>query len=217
MIWREPTKASRGRRARAVLALAAFLSATTLLDASAALAQQKPRIVLLPIVVHSAENPDYLRRGLADMLVSRFTQVGVFEVLHLDDPKYATTRIQVAIATARAQGADFVLFGSFTRFGNGASLDMQAAAASEAEDGLAIREIFVHSGSIGEVIPDLEDLVGKVTRMAASDYQPSATGAAAAPVRSGSSAQTDIEDLRRRVEALERGLRAVESGAPASP
>jgi TolB-like protein len=187
-----------------------------LVMSSAASAQAKPKLALLPIVVHSAENPDYLRRGLSDMLASRFTQAGVFEVLRVDDMKYATTRIGEATEAGEALDADFVLFGSFTRFGNGASLDMQAAAADSSGEGAAIREIFVHSGSIGEVIPDLEDLVGKVTRMAVTDYQspggadPTTAGPAAA------SGPVSLEDLQRRVEALERALRAVQGGLPAS-
>ena len=100
--------------------------------------------------------------------------------------------------------AQFVLFGSFTRFGTGASLDVQCAATS-ATEAEPLREIFVHSGSIGDVIPDLDDLVGKVARFVIEDYQDSAVadGDAALP-----SARA-LSDLRRRVEVLEEALRGL--------
>lgn len=178
------------------------LTALLLLAApSRAQEDSKPEIALLPVVVHSAEDPAYLRAGLADMLVSRLEQAGVFEVLRIGDPTKATTSLSEALATAREVGAGFVLFGSFTRFGQGASLDMQAASTAPGEEGSPLREIFVHSGSIGDVIPDLDELVGKVSRFAVRDFDESPT--AAGPER----ARPSVDRLRRRVDALESETR----------
>ena len=88
--------------------------------------QQKPSILLLPMVVHSSESPGYLRRGLSDMLMARFQQADQFVLIQVEDPAMATTQLDQAVEAGRAVGADFVLFGSFTRFGEGASLDMHA-------------------------------------------------------------------------------------------
>jgi TolB-like protein len=158
-------------------------------------------IAILPVVVHSAEDPAYLRAGLADMLVSRLEQADVFEVVRVNDAAKATTQLDAALATGRAAGADFVLFGSFTRFGQGASLDMQAASTAPGAQGETLREIFVHSGSIGDVIPDLDELVGKVSRFAVADYED--RGVAAGPERT----RPSVDKLRRRVDALERESR----------
>ncbi len=165
-------------------------------------AQERLSIALLPVVVHSAESPDYLRWGLADMLSSRFEQAGAFRVIRVDDSAKSTTRLSEALELGREVGADFVLFGSFTRFGAGASLDMQAAATAHGESGETLREIFVHSGSIGEVIPDLEDLVGKVTRFANADYTPSE--ASAAGPSHPSTAGSGSRELAKRVATLEK-------------
>ncbi len=207
------------RRSRAVAWLSGLLLVACLIaafgHAPAALAKDKPKLLLLPVIVHSSESPDYLRAGLADMLASRFIQAGNFEVVLLDDPTKATTRIPVALAIAREEGADFVLFGSFTRFGEGASLDMQAAATAEGEDGQTLREIFVHSGSIGEVIPDLKDLVGKVTRFAIPEYTPAP--AAVAPSTAPAGRRDDnTAELRRRISALEQAVRALEQSSGAN-
>lgn len=161
----------------------------------------KVSIALLPVVVHTAEDPAYLRAGLTDMMVSRLEQAGLFEVTRVADAGAATTHLSEALDVGRAAGADFVLFGSFTRFGEGASLDMQCASTLGTETE-TLREIFVHSGSIGDVIPDLEELVGKISRFAVDDFEARVVGGGAAP-----RARPSESKLRRRVETLERETR----------
>ena len=178
--------------------------------------QEKPRILLLPVVVHSAESPGYLRRGLSDMLMARFQQGDQFELIEVEDPELATTSLEEAVEPARDRGADFVRFGSFTRFGEGASLDMHAAATEEVSEDSGLREIFVHSGQIGEVIPDLDDLVGKVTRFAIDDFVP---GSASSDGHGASSARppVSVAELQRRVEKLEQRLEALSSSSNVTP
>ncbi len=86
-----------------------------------------PKLLLIPIVVHSAEDPEYLRSGLADMLAARFARIGALELVLLDEPGRGTTDLAQALELGRKAGADYVLFGSFTRFGQGASLDVQCS------------------------------------------------------------------------------------------
>jgi len=166
---------------------------------------ERLEIAVIPVVVHSSEDPEYLRAGIGDMLISRLEQAGVLEVVRVTNASKATTSVQAAIETGREAGADFVLFGSFTRFGQGASLDMQAASTAPGADGETLREIFVHSGSIGDVIPDLDELVGKVSRFAVSDFkEPTSSGPSEARAR------PSVDKLRRRVDALERETREME-------
>ena len=98
-----------------------------------------------------------------------------------------------------------MLFGSFTQFGQGASLDMQCAATARTTSERPLREIFVHSGSIGDVIPDLDELVGKVSRFAIRDFA-GTPAASAAPTGGAGVSRRLTEDLRKRVEALESTL-----------
>jgi TolB-like protein len=204
-----PSRLQRAGRCLRTVALAIAVGA---LSAPPTFATTPVKIAMLPMVVHSSESPEYLRQGLADMLASRFEQLEVFEVIRVEDPRKATTRLATALETGRAAGADMVLFGSFTRFGQGASLDVQAAATKPGADGQTLREIFVHSGSIGEVIPDLDDLVGKVTRFAVPGYAlpvPAVPAAAGAPRPAVT--RRDIEELTSRIEALEESLRGAQT------
>jgi len=173
----------------------------------------KPRLALLPMVVHSNEDPNYLRQGLSDMLTARFTKEAVVEVIPIEDASRATIDLEEALETARNVGAEYVVFGSFTRFGQGASLDVQTAAIAAGPDGETLREIFVHSGSIGAVIPDLDDLVGKVTQFAVGDYESSSAAsdgaAGTAPPAARAAAPSD---LLRRIEALEAEVQALKTG-----
>jgi len=179
-------------------------------------------LALLPLVVHSSENPDYLRAGLADMLASRLEQAGIFRVIEVEDPIAATTRLRDAIEQGRKAGGRYVLFGSFTRFGQGASLDMQCAETATNPNDVPLREIFVHSGSIGEVIPDLETLVGKVSRFVSSDYERPVADAeegetSRSPNRSLGDLELRVRDLEAAIERLEADPGPSVDSAPASP
>lgn len=173
----------------------------------------RQRMAILPVVVHSAEDRDYLRAGLADMLNARFQQYGRFDVERVDDAGLGTTRLRSAVETGRELGVDYVLFGSFTRFGTGASLDMQCAHIGP-EGGVVepgLREIFVYSGSIGEVIPDLDELVGKVHRFALPGFDEGAVDVAAGPpTPAAGPPSADLEALLDRVRTLEEQVRQLE-------
>jgi TolB-like protein len=200
-----------------MLLLAIAVAIAAVLGASAARAQEpdagavrvsarKPKLALLPMVVHSNEDPEYLRQGLSDMLEARFTKEAVIDVIAVADPVHATTDLESALATAANVDAEYVVFGSFTRFGQGASLDVWTASTAAGPDGETMREIFVHSGSIGNVIPDLDDLVGKITRFAVGDYVPAGEGPPGTE-RRGMSAT----ELLGRIQALEKRLGALET------
>jgi hypothetical protein len=177
-----------------------------LIAAAPALAESDPKILLLPIVVHSSEDPEYLRNGLADMLNARFSRIGGLEVIRPDDPEKGTTKLDHALKLGRKAGADFVLYGSFTRFGQGASLDVQCSPTDESKTREPLPEIFVHSGSIGEIIPDLDELAGKVSRFAKGEDVSPAALAAPAAATDFETVDPGTEDLISRIEALETAL-----------
>jgi outer membrane protein insertion porin family len=166
------------------------------------------RVAILPMVIHAAGGEsDYLSKGLAEMLSARLEQAGGIQVVRLQSNSRSTTQTSVAIEAGRAAKAEFVVFGSFTRFGEGASLDVRCArvdAAGGRGDAEA-SQVFVQSGQIGDIIPRLADLSGRVIHF----VKGGAVAAAPAPtgVRGGASAgAASVGDLERRVEALERAV-----------
>jgi hypothetical protein len=115
---------------------------------------------------------------------------------------------EAARETARAAGAQWVLFGSFTRFGEGASLDMHCLPVS-APGEPDPRSIFVQTGVLAELIPRLDGLAERVALHVRGRAAP-ATAAEGGP------AGREVDQLRDRVEALERWAAATAAAnAPA--
>jgi TolB-like protein len=175
------------------ISLVAVLGAVVAAGAAAA---DPVRVALLPVTVHSSEaGSDYLSAGLASMLASRLEQFDDVALIRLDDAKDAAQGRDAAVAAAQQAGAEYVVFGSFTQFGQGASLDLQCANAADASgDG---RRIFVQSGTLGEIIPKLDELAAKIHLHVSGGKR---AGDAAAPAPGGS----NLANLESRVEALER-------------
>jgi TolB-like protein len=173
------------------------------------------RVALLPVAVHSSDaGSGYLSAGLASMLSSRLEQFDEIAVIRLDDAKAVGAQPAAAIAAGREAGADFVVFGSFTQFGAGASLDLQCAHTAAGSDPGGPRRMFVQSGALGDIIPKLDDVAGKIHL-----YVTGAQGeAASAPAAPGASGWASLADLTHRVELLERTVfRSGPEEGPAQP
>ena len=204
---KRPIPVLKGLGAYAAAALGTLVSV-------AALADEPVRVALLPIVVHSSGRSDYLRDGLGDMLFTRIDGrrgITAVRVAPDGDARDALTR---AIAAGRSAGADYVVFGSFTRFGDGASLDLFCASVAENGDGREPpRELFIQAGNLADIIPALDGLVEKMVGFVGQNG--SGVSAVSAPAGEAPNATADYDDLRRRVEALEAAL--AEGGYPAEP
>ena len=175
--------------------------------AGSAPAEERRTVAILPVVIHAVEQQDYLRDGLADMLASRLGQQPGIGVILVDDPSKATLEPSAARAAAQAVGAQWVLFGSFTRFGEGASLDMQCLPVAAPGDP-GPRSIFVQSAQIAELIPRLDGLAERVALHVLGRDGAVEGGASVA-------GRAELDELRRRVDALERRLAASAAAAPA--
>ena len=144
--------------------------------------------MILPIVVHSAaSNSSYVSRGITDMISSRLEQTGRVQVERVEDPGSATTELGKALGLGKSRGGDYLIFGAFTQFGDGASLDVHCLpldVKSEAE-AAAARRIFISSGTMGDIIPKLDEIVDRLalyTKVARAEeaQQPGAPPPAAA-------------------------------------
>jgi len=163
------------------------------------------------MVVNAAEDPAYLRDGLSDMLTSRLGQQRGLAVVRVEGAEAATIEASAAREAGRGAGADWVVFGSFTRFGQGASLDLRCVRVEDGGGGGDPRSIFVQADEVGEIIPGLDRVAIRV-----GDYIRGAGGGAAvaAPAPGASAApESEVVELRGRVEALEGRVFGAEGGA----
>ena len=112
------------RKTLAVLALIAivFFSAGSGADVV-------KKVAVLPFQINAAEDYSYLRDGILDMLASRLAWEGKVEVIEKQAVKEAIAGHQGQLDEAFARevgqrlGADYVLFGSLTIFGDSVSID----------------------------------------------------------------------------------------------
>ncbi|MBS3918430.1 MAG: VCBS repeat-containing protein [Deltaproteobacteria bacterium] len=88
------------------------------------------KVAILPFIIHSQENLDYLREGINDILTSRITVEGkiiVVERTLVERILWEMRPIRLDEAVAKQvgtrAGADYVVLGSITKIGNYISLD----------------------------------------------------------------------------------------------
>jgi len=175
-------------------------------------ADERVRVALLPVVVHSAEGRDYLQKGMADMLLSRLGRDPRLAVIPVEDASTATTDAEAARKTGLANNADFVVFGSFTRFGEGASLDLSCASVRDEER--EPRKIYVHASTMGALIPLLDGIADR-TSFAVLGSTPAEAGVASGPAVAPDANAVEVQDQSRGVESREGA--APDPGAGSKP
>ena len=96
------------------------------------------KVAILPFIIHSQENLDYLREGINDILTSRITVEGriiVIERTVVERILYEMrpTRLDETVAkqVGNRAGADYVVLGSITKVGNYISLDARLISITE--------------------------------------------------------------------------------------
>jgi TolB-like protein len=181
--------------------LAALVAGGSLLGLPVISHAQTVRVAMLPIAVNSSlSETDYLSTGLADMLTARLEQSGQIAITRLGES--APDRAS-AIEAGKKAGAEFVLFGSYTQFGDGASLDLRCVeVAGDSSD--TPRRVFIQAGSPGEIIPKLGDLSESMTRYLVGAAVATNSAPAADATATAATADSELADLQQRIEALER-------------
>jgi len=103
------------------------------------------QVAILPFLIHSQENLDYLREGIYDILSSRVTVEGRIEVVERSAVERALyeerpMRIDEAVAAKIGQklGADYVVLGSITKVGDYISLDARLISITEGKPPLGV-------------------------------------------------------------------------------
>jgi TolB-like protein len=180
---------------------ALLIAFAALLASPRARADDRVRVALLPLVVHSSEGREYLQQGMTDMLVSRLGRERRIAVIPIEGAATATTDAEAARKTGLANDAAYVVFGSLTRFGEGASVDL--AVASVTNPASEPRKIYIHADTMGALIPLLDGAADRVSGVVLSGGGPEAV---AAGPDAASGTTSEVQELRRRVEVLERAV-----------
>jgi TolB-like protein len=172
------------------------LSVIAALGARGALAEDTAggvkKVAVVPFAMNSDKDLTFLQNGIYDMLASRLAsgEVVVTEKARILDAvksKSGAWNAQSAAVLGKELGADFVLIGSLTVFGESVSMDATMVDVSGARPPLAV---FNQAKGLDAVIPTVDDFAKQVNakifgRGAAPEESAAAQGA-------GSAAQPDI-------------------------
>jgi TolB-like protein len=129
-------------------------------------AKDRNTVVVLPFSIHSAENIDYVRQGIGDMLASRISVNEKIDVIGKDLVLAAlqeTAGRELALADAYALGkklnADFVVWGSITKIGNSLSIDGKLVDIAASKTAV---NIVAQCPTMDEVIPKINDFAERI-------------------------------------------------------
>ena len=130
-------------------------------------AKDKYTVAVLPFSVHSAENIDYVRQGIGDMLASRISVSEKLEVIGRDsllDALKITAGKEFTPTDVHALGekvnADFVVWGSITKIGSSLSIDGKMLDVAANKSAL---NITAQCPTMDEVIPKINDFAQRIT------------------------------------------------------
>jgi len=129
-------------------------------------AKDRNTVAVLPFSIHSAENIDYVRQGIGDMLASRISVNEKIDVIGKDSVLAALQEAagrELALADAYALGkklnADFVVWGSVTKIGNSLSIDGKLVDIATSKTAV---NLFAQCPTMDEVIPKINDFAQRI-------------------------------------------------------
>ena len=175
-------------------------------------AKDKYLVAVLPFSAHSAENIDYIRYGVWDMLSSRISYQDKIQVVDKDavfplvrDDKTLSSADIYEIGTKLK--ADYVVWGSLTKIGSALSLDGKLFdMASVSKPALSI---FYQCQNFDEVIPKINDFAQKINYRILGTVPESFSEQ---PAPSRSSAASNVTQDGNRESQLIRTMRTSRQG-----
>lgn len=129
-------------------------------------AKEKNAVAVLPFTVNSAENIDYVRQGVADMLSSRISVSDKIEVIGKDVIQTAMRDAGGKDLTAsdvyglgKKLNVDFVVWGGITKIGNNLNIDGKMFDIAANKQAVTI---FAQCPSMDDVIPKINEFASKI-------------------------------------------------------
>jgi TolB-like protein len=124
------------------------------------------KVAILPFLINSQENIDYLREGIYDIISSRITSEGKIVVVErslVERVLYEerSMRLDETVATniGMKVGADYVVLGSLTKIGNYFSLDARLLSIAEEKPPLGI---YTQDKGIDDVMVKIGDFAQEI-------------------------------------------------------
>jgi hypothetical protein len=123
------------------------------------------RVAILPVKINSPENLGFMQEGLLDMLSSRVELEGRVAVLEKGPVKKALDQVHGEMSGENAKRvgelleADFVIFGSLTKLGDSASLDLKVVGVKEEKPGFSV---FVQAKKMEEIVASVDELARQI-------------------------------------------------------
>ncbi len=149
-------------------AMIGFCLLAVLLVAATLMAKEKYTVTVLPFALNSAENIEYVRQGINDMLTSRLSGADQIEVTRKDvvsDILKKTGGKELNLADVQSIGqqlkSDYVVWGSITKIGKSISIDGKLI---DIAGGKSDVGIFSQSQTLDEVIPKINDFSQRIVR-----------------------------------------------------
>jgi hypothetical protein len=152
------------RYPRRLTGFVCLLTAFFILSHSPVLADEAaPRVLILPLTIHSEKDLAFLNRGFMDMMAARISQSA--KAIRQDTPDPSKDPVQ----TARDLNADYVITGSLTLFGDSTSTD---ATLTEVESGDAALQFSQFGRSSGDVLVHINQFATQVSQYLAATTAP---------------------------------------------
>ena len=142
---------------------------TILLLATGSLwAKDKYTVTVLPFSTHSAENIDYLKQGIGDMLSTRIYVPHKIEVtgknIVLEELKKAKAKELTLVDVyniGKNLKSDYVVWGSITKIGKSISIDGKLVDINANKSDIGI---FAQSQNVDDVIPKINDFSQRIVQ-----------------------------------------------------
>jgi TolB-like protein len=164
-------------------------------------AKDKYTVTILPFTLNSADNIDYVKKGISEMLTTRISVPNKIDVTDKDavaaeikKSKIKEITLVEAYNLGKKLKSDYIVWGSITKIGNSLSIDGKLIdiVASKSDIG-----IFTQSQNLDEIMPKINDFSQRIVQHILGTSSTQAAPAVAAtgpsrPIAPGVSRETQI-------------------------
>jgi TolB-like protein len=175
-------------------------------------AKEKKKVAVLPFAIHSAENIDYVKQGVRDMLSSRISVSDGIEVIGKDAVAEAMKEKGAKDLTladvydlGKKMNVDFVVWGSITKIGNSLSIDGKLVDIVTYKSDVSI---FTQSQSLDDVIPKINDFAQRIDQHILGTVPPTFSSPAVSsqlPVQQQPSPPSREKDIASGIRSSKKG------------